>query len=378
MRHSLIFVVTTPFAVNAFLRLHLIALAKNYNVILCVNTSVFFVNDEIADLVKVCHIDIVRKINLLQDFRVFIQLLFFCIKFKPSVVHSITPKAGLLALLASTITLTPHRWHTFTGQVWATKTGSSRFLLKKMDRLIVLLASRIFADSASQCQFLCNEGIVRQGQVDILGNGSIAGVDLRRFYPNPIIRKEFRLHTKTEEGACVFLFVGRLVRDKGIFDLVSAFQQLAYSETSIELWVAGPDEDGLLQSLKKITQNNSAQIHWFNFTSFPENLMCSADVLVLPSYREGFGSVIVEAAACGIPAIAYRIDGVIDAVLEGESGLLIESGQCNELSNAMKLLACNEELRRRLGHQAKKRVEEEFDSEGVTHAWLNFYQSQLS
>jgi len=120
------------------------------------------------------------------------------------VIHSITPKAGLLAMLAGFIAHVPNRWHTFTGQVWATKQGFSRSALKAFDRLIVLLASKVFADSASQCRLLRDEGIVGTGQIGMLGSGSIAGVNTKRFCSDTVIRDRQRRHIGATENTCIF------------------------------------------------------------------------------------------------------------------------------------------------------------------------------
>jgi len=272
----------------------------------------------------------------------------------------------------------PNRWHTFTGQVWMTRRGLARRFLRRLDWLVARAATRVFADSGSQCRLLCEEGVVQQGQIGMLGQGSIAGVDVYRFSPNVATRDYMRAAIGSDSGRCVFLFVGRLARDKGVIDLIQAFSLVAGAVPEVELWVVGPDEDGLLQSLQEAAKNIIAPVKWMAATPSPEHFMAAADVLVLPSYREGFGSVIIEGAACGIPSIAYRIDGVVDAVDDGSSGLLVEQGQPAAFASAMKRLALDRELRLRLGDQARERAIRNFSSERVTKAWLDFYRSQLT
>jgi glycosyltransferase involved in cell wall biosynthesis len=212
----------------------------------------------------------------------------------------------------------------------------------------------------------------------MLGSGSIAGVDLKRFCPDAVNRERLRKQIGAGANACVFLFVGRLAKDKGVFDLLLAFRELATVTRDIELWIVGPDEEGLLQALQESALGCDAPIRWLGATPTPEHFMAAADVFLLPSYREGFGSALIEGAACGIPAIAYRIDGVIDAVADGSSGLLVEVGQPTAFASAMKQLALDRELRLRLGHQARERAVHDFSSERVTNAWLEFYRSQMN
>jgi glycosyltransferase involved in cell wall biosynthesis len=372
------FVATTPFAVNAFLANHIAVLSEHYRIILCTNLDAYSLLPSLISRVAVRHIPFSRKISLGTDLKSVLQLVAAIHQVRPIVVHSITPKAGLLAMLAGLITGVSKRWHTFTGQVWATKKGFARSFLKSVDRLIVLLASQVFADSASQCRLLRDEGVVRDGQIGILGPGSIAGVDLNRFCPDAIDREQLRRQMGTDVNSCVFLFVGRLSKDKGVFDLVGAFMELATALRDIELWVVGPDEEGLLLSLQEAAVSCGAPIRWLGATTTPEHFMAAADILLLPSYREGFGSVIIEGAACAIPAIAYRIDGVIDAVADGSSGLLVEVGQPTAFASAMKLLVLDRALRLRLGHKAHERAVRDFSSENVTKAWLDFYRSQIT
>jgi glycosyltransferase involved in cell wall biosynthesis len=371
------FVATTPFAVNAFLANHIVALAKHYKIILCTNLNAYELSPLLLTQAEVFQINFSRKVSLYQDLKSILQLFMVVCQNKPTVIHSITPKAGLLAMFTGLVMRVPHRWHTFTGQVWATRKGLSRRLLMKLDKLIVLMASRVFVDSTSQGRLLCDEGIVRDDQIGMLGFGSIAGVDLSRFQPDNITRDRLRKKIGTPVNAYVFLFVGRLTRDKGIFDLIDAFRIISISESNIELWVVGPDEDELLKILKDSAQGCTAPIRWLGSTETPEYFMASADALLLPSHREGFGSVIIEAAACGIPTIAYRIDGVIDAVKHESTGILVDAHEVEAFAEAMKSLKLNSSLSVSLGNRAKERARLDFSSDVVTRAWLKFYQSHL-
>lgn len=377
MKHALVFVATTPFAVNAFLRTHLLALAETHDVTLCVNTTAYPLVDDVARAVRVRHIDIARKIASLQDLRALFQLVRCFREIRPATVHSLTPKAGLLAMLAGWLARVPWRFHTFTGQVWATKTGIGRSLLKSIDRLIALCARRVFADSASQCRFLEEEGVVRRGGVTVLGQGSVAGVDLARFRPDPAARAALRAETGVADAVPIFLFVGRLVRDKGVFDLVEAFATLNARHGQWELWMVGPDEEDLQATLQIEGERLGARIRWFGPMPAPERYMAAADVFVLPSYREGFGSVVIEAAACGIPTIAYRIDGVVDAIVENHTGCFVAKGNVEEFAQAMERLGSDPEMLSDLGEAAHRRAVKDYSSSTVSAAWLAFYGSVL-
>ena len=371
---SVCFVATTPFAVNAFLLGHLGALSDICEVTLCVNLDLYPLSNNIDPRVRVLDVPLARKISVLQDVRALLSLLGIFYRNKFHVVHSITPKAGLLAMLAGLVCRVPHRFHTFTGQVWATRTGVARKLLKWLDRGIVIFSTRVFSDSNSQNRFLVREGVAGKGGVSILGEGAIVGVDPARFKPSPELRREFRQHMGVPDGCFVFLYVGRLAREKGVFDLIEAFSIVLLKRPDAELWMVGPDEENLQNELQMVAGGNGTKIRWIGPTVAPESYMASADVLVLASYREGFGMVIVEAAGCGIPSLAYRIDGVVDAIVDGETGLLVSPRDTTELACAMLFMLENPDRVTELGRNACTRVKRDFSSHSVTKSWLDFYR----
>lgn len=375
--NAICFVVTTPFAVNAFLLTHMKALADRHPIMLCVNRALYPLSGDIDPRVRVVDFPIAREISLFRDLRAFWFLVSWLRAERVAAVHSITPKAGLLAMLAARLAGIQLRHHTFTGQVWATKSGMARCLLKACDRVIVRAASQVFADSPSQCRFLEDENVVRPGRISVLGPGSIAGVDMDRFRPDAKVRQQLRAELNTIEDLCVFLFMGRLTRDKGIVDLIEAFAAVAARNSRVELWLVGPDEERLQEQLEPRSPSGPARVRWLGQTFQPERYMASADVLVLPSYREGFGSVVIEAAACGIPTVAYRIDGVIDAVIEERTGLLVEAGKVDALAAAMLAVSLDPARCQRLGRQALDRVAKQFSSSAVTADWVAFYKQVL-
>lgn len=373
----ILFAATTPFAVNAFLLCHLKSLSKYFDITLCVNLKAYPLSPEIEKLVEVVDVCFERKISPFRDLLTLVRLYFVIKRRNPLAIHSITPKAGLLAMLAGFFAQVPNRWHTFTGQVWATKQSFARSLFKAIDRLIVRLSTRVFADSKSQCRFLRDEGVVSNDGISTLGSGSIAGVDTGRFRPDSSVRKMIRQELGVDEETCVFLFVGRLVRDKGVFDLFSAFDCISENSPSVGLWMVGPDEEGLMPDLKKRGLAFNASTRWIGATLSPEKYMMAADVLVLPSYREGFGSVIIEAGSCGLPVVAYKIDGVIDAVEGATSGVLVELGQVDSLAEQLFVLASDQQKRHSIGRNARERVTKLFSVETVSDAWLKYYCNSL-
>jgi glycosyltransferase involved in cell wall biosynthesis len=375
---NIFFVATTPLSANVFLKNHLVALSRCYRVTLCVNVNAYPVSPSLQSHIRVIHVAFERKISLFRDALSLLHLLLIFVRERPDSIHSITPKAGLLAMTAGLLARVPRRYHTFTGQVWANKRGYARRFFKGIDRLMIRMSTRVFADSASQCYFLAEEGVAKRGSISVLGPGSIAGVDLERFRQDASLRRLVRDELEVADDTCVFLFVGRITKDKGIFDLVKAFHAVLRGNSRVALWVAGPDEDGLLPVLREAGLPAGRRIQWLGATSQPERYLAAADILVLPSYREGFGSVIIEAAACAIPSIAYRIDGVIDAVVDTQTGVLVEPGNVDAFSAAMLKVSIDQAVRANLGAQASDRVIRMFSSKVVTAEWISFYEMEFA
>jgi glycosyltransferase involved in cell wall biosynthesis len=369
------FVVTAEFAVKAFLLEHLRALSKLYEVTVIVNTnnSNFLIEQGIK--AKVMPLASARNVSLVSDFNCLIKLIKIFHEQGFSAVHSVTPKAGLLAILASWVVRVPLRIHTFTGQVWVTRVGVKRFLLKQIDCLIAFLTTHSIVDSQSQRKFLIDEKVMSSAKSIVFAKGSISGVDIGRFKPNQQARVSIRQQLNISDEAVVFLFIGRLTRDKGLLVLAQAFQYL--NVVSTYLLFVGPDEQNLQAELISIVGKDSQNVQFVGHTSTPETYMAAADVLCLPSYREGFGSVVIEAAAVGIPAIASRIYGLSDAVVEGETGLLHEPHDVNAIKSCMEKMMQNKTLRLKFGKQAQARAMGHFDSKSITQAWVDFYRENL-
>jgi len=365
-------VVTSEMTVTAFLKQHIMALSKIYHVTLVMNTDIadFAAQHELP--INVLPLVITRNIQPIADLKALYAL---CVLFRShrfDLVHSVTPKAGLLAMLAGKVTGVRFRLHTFTGQVWATRKGFSRLLLKTMDRLLALAATNLLADSVSQRQFLIDQGIAKAEKLTVLGDGSISGVDVDRFQPDFSVRVAVREQLGIDEQDMLLLFLGRLKKDKGVLDLAVAFAQVAVSFPNLHLVLVGPDEDGLKTKIEQMIASHQ-QLHFVDYTDKPERYFAAADIFCLPSYREGFGSVVIEAAACAVPTIGSRIYGVSDAVNDGETGLLFEHGNVDDLTKTIRQLLSQPELRREMGEQAMLRARKVFPVSRLVQAWLAYY-----
>ncbi len=374
-RHKICIVATVPFALHVFMRAHIAMLADSYDVTLIAGGSRDDMLTLSGDHIKTHHVDFSRKISLLSDLCCLVILFRIFWREKFDVVHSIMPKTGLLAMVAAWLACRPHRIHSFTGQVWANKTGFGRMFLQWMDRIIVFCSTHLLTDSFSQRDFLLQQKIGSTGKITVLGKGSVCGVDINRFKFNPEVRVRYRTELAIPMDAVVFMFLGRVNRDKGVNDLARAFVSVNNKVNNVYLLMVGPDEDNLESELRSILAPCLAQYRRIGYTDQPEDFMSCSDILCLPSYREGFGSVIIEAASTGLPAVASNIVGVTDAVVDGETGILHEPGHLGQIEAALLLLATNKKLHRTMSDKAKFRAHAFFNQHYVVSEMAKFYEN---
>lgn len=367
------FVTTSPLIVNFFLVPHLRHLASRYEVSLAVTMPG---EAPLKDLpgVRIEPVTIPRRIRPVGDAMALQRLTRLFRERHYDLVHSFGPKAGLLATWAGSYAGVPARLHTFTGQVWASRRGPMRALLRGADRSIARHATEVLADSASQRDFLVREGVVAAERCRVLGAGSVCGVNAQRFRPDPETRAAVRAELAIDAPAPVVLFVGRVTRDKGILDLARAFGALAAEFPEAALLVVGPDEDGLGAEVQRLSAGCARIV---GYTHAPERYMAAADLLCLPSYREGFGAVVIEAAAVGLPAIGSRIYGIVDAVQDGKTGLLFEAGNIGELQACLRRLLGDDAMREHLGTAGRARALAEFAEERLVGALEARYREIL-
>ena len=366
-------VTTVPMAVNVFLVQHIHELLKKYEVTVVTNLSEGVC--DLPDSVKLISVPISRDLNLFSDVFVFGRLIFIFLRSRFDAVISVTPKAGLLSSIAGLLSLVPIRIHWFTGQVWATKKGWVRYFLKLSDRMLKLCLTDILVDSQSQLDFLVSERVLKKGQGRVLASGSISGVDLNRFRPSLDLKLEYRKKLNIPIDELVILFLGRLNFDKGVLDLINAFEMVSKTVDNLNIVFVGPDEGDYINLIKSNVFGMDGRVHFVGKTSKPECWLNIADIVCLPSYREGFGSVIIEASAVGLPAVVSRVYGLTDAVVDGVTGLMHEPGDIKGLSEVLKVLLGDDCLRSSMGLAAFKRAHLEFDVVIVVAAFSTYINS---
>jgi lipopolysaccharide/colanic/teichoic acid biosynthesis glycosyltransferase/glycosyltransferase involved in cell wall biosynthesis len=373
MKPKACIVVASEMTVRAFLGPQLRAMQDRYDVTVAVNSRASGLLHEMGVTGTVVPMPIGRPISIVADAWALCSLVRLMRRQRFDLVHSMTPKAGLLAMGAAWLSRIPVRLHTFTGQVWATRKGFSRAILKMADRAIARCATYTLADSASQREFLIREQIVAPDRIAVLGSGSVSGVDATRFRPDGSRRRQVREQFQIPDAGVVLLFVGRLSRDKGVLDLAKAFAAVAAEFPVLHVLVVGPDEEGLRPAVARVCATYCKRLHFIDYTTAPEDVMAASDILCLPSYREGFGSVVIEAAAAGLPAVASRIYGLVDAVVDGQTGLLHEPGDVADLAACLRQVVGNAGLRCALGSAARDRALRDFQPSVLTSSLLDLY-----
>ena len=373
MKKSIAIVVSTPLTINSFMLDHIRELTKLYEVTVIANENLGVLSDSID--VKFIHLPMRREISLVNNFICIAKLVRIFINKNFNAVHTITPKAALCGMVSSFCCRCENRFHTFTGQVWVTKTGLFRTFLMFIDKFIFKLSTHVLVDSPSQKKFLLSHNIVTDDGATVFGQGSISGVNLSKFKFSENEYFQIRDNFGIPDDAFVHLFLGRLCKDKGIDELLEAFNKNSKAGSEAYLLLVGPNESEYSEDF--FTEFNNDKIIVVGLTSNPNQYFSASDVLVLPSYREGFGTTVLEAAANGIPTIASNIYGLFDAIVDNETGLLHQVKSVHELSTQMLKLERDRELTKKLGQQANERVNNSFSSEHLTHELINFYKQKV-
>ncbi len=377
LRKSICFIVTSPLIIKIFLIHHIELLSEFADVTILVSS----IEDRYVVLenlpAKIIYIPIIRKINLWIDIKALFCITKILMFSNFDLVQTVAPKAGLLGMFSAMICGVKNRVHYFQGEVWSSRQGFERFILKNCDKLTTLFSSAVLAVSPSESQFLYNENVVSPRPPIVLGNGSICGVDLKKFKLGTKYRSKFRLDSNFLEDQILCLFAGRLCRDKGVLDLAHAWVRAKIVVPNLQLILVGSDEEHIIPEISLICSEFQDSLHIYDFTNnlFPYYAM--SDFLCLPSYREGMGMVVLEAAAVGIPAVGSLIHGITDTIEDGSTGLLFEPGNIQGLSNCLIKLAEDKDLVAKFGSNARKRVMKKFDQNDVLEKYINFMKELL-
>lgn len=332
---------------------------------------------------KAIAVPMARHISLFGDIKSLLKMICVFRKEKPYMVHSMTPKAGLICMMAGMLTGVPIRIHMFTGLVWPTSKGLKRKILMATDWLTCACATHVLPEGQGVLNDLKNGGITKK-PLKVLGYGNVMGVDMERFDP-----KRFASDLNTndtnlpveKDKPFTFLFVGRIVGDKGINELVEAFTQLHERNENTKLVLVGKYEENLDPikpvTLDRIKANPAIDACGPRYGDDLLKEYVKADCFVMPSYREGFPNTPMEAGAMGLPNIVTDINGSREIVIDGENGLIVPPCTVQPLYEAMERILTDDNLRKKMKQKARRMIESRFEKGFVQACLIDFYKDIL-
>ncbi|WP_290071623.1 glycosyltransferase family 4 protein [Muribaculum intestinale] len=334
--------------------------------------------DKYGDAVKRLEVPMERHISPLRDLRSLWRLVRVFRRERPDMVHSMTPKAGLLCMLAAWITRVPVRVHMFTGLVFPTATGLKRRILMATDRLTCACATHVLPEGEGVKRDLLDNGITRK-PIKVLGYGNCRGIDLDRFDPTlPEVQAEAAKLRKPE--VFTFIAIGRLVGDKGINELVAAFSCLNRELPATRLILVGPQEkelDPLSPATLSEIESNPA-IEAVGNQADVRPWLIAADCHVLASYREGFPNVVIEAGAMGLPQIVTDINGANEIIINGRNGVIVPPKNADAIHASMSRMATDPAFRSVLAANARPLIASRYEQSYVRRCLKEYYKEILN
>lgn len=371
---KIIRVSTVPVSLAFLLKGQLRMLSAEYEIVAVSSPGKELEMVEKRENVRVVAIPMERRISLFRDFISLIRLIFLFMRERPDMVHSITPKAGLLSMLAAWTTRVPVRMHTFTGLVFPIARGGKKRLLMAMDRLTCFCATCINPEGEGVKKDLIRYGITSK-PLRVIANGNVNGIDL--VYYDRTAEIEEKARRTGVAASFMFCFVGRMVGDKGVNELVRAFVQLYEQNPGVGLLLVGPFEkelDPVLPEVEKEILNHPA-IHFMGWQDDIRPFLAASDAFVFPSYREGFPNVVMQAGAMKLPSIVTDINGCNEIIIPGKNGVIIPPRDENALYEAMSWFLSHPEEIKRMAENARPFIASRYEQQKIWEALLNEYHS---
>jgi len=378
-KKKLVRITTVPLSLDKILDGQLAFMNNHYEVIAVSSEKEYLIRCAKNEGVRFKHIEMTRKITPIKDFISLIKLISFLKKERPLIIHSHTPKAGILAMLASKITNIPIRLHTVAGLPLMEEKGSKKKLLELIEKLTYSFSTFVFTNSNGLYKYIIDNNYVSKSKLKVIGNGSSNGVDVNYFSPTSVSEKEkekLKLSLGILENDFTFVFVGRIVADKGINELINAFDTISFQNNAIKLLLVGEQEshlDPLNENTLKLISSNKNIIK----TGFQKDIrpfLAVSDALVFPSYREGFPNVIMQAGAMELPVIATNINGCNEIIVNEKNGVLIELKNNGAIVKAMVRLIEDEAFYKNLKSNARSMIVSRFERKVICEKILYEYK----
>mgnify|MGYP001200222521 CR=1 FL=1 len=340
-------------------------LNKYYEVIGISSDGEFLNKTSNREKIETYTVPIRRRISPFFDIISITKMFIIMRQENPTIVHSITPKAGFISMVASFLARVPIRIHTFTGLIFPTENGLKKYLLIFVDKIICKLATNIIPEGKGVRNDLISHKITKKN-IKVLHNGHVNGINIDRFKKSNQIVKQGEL-IKTNYGIAssefIFCFVGRLVGDKGINELVQAFDKLLKNHKKIKLLLIGiyePDLDPLRDDTMELIRETPSIIE-VGYQDDVRPFLSISNIFVLPSFREGFPGAVMQAGAMGLPSIVTNINGCNEIIIDQINGLVIPPGNTKSLRNAMEYFITNPDKTAEYSNNARKLIVDRYD-----------------
>lgn len=372
-------ITTVPLSLEKLLEKQLRFMSNYYEVIAVSSDGERLRKVGIAEGVRTHEVGLTRKITPLQDLKAVWQLYRFLKKERPFIVHSHTPKAGIVGMLAAKLAGVPHRLHTVAGLPLLETTGIKRTILTAVERLTYSCATKVYPNSKGLQQIILQEKFCSASKLNVIGEGSSNGIDTEHFSRKNISKAEIeslKAKLNITQDDFVFVFVGRIVGDKGINELVNAFDKISSETSNVKLLLVGPYEEDLDPlselTLKRIRENEN--ILSLGYQQEVRLFLAVSHCLVFPSYREGFPNVVMQAGAMELPGIVTDINGCNEIISHEKNGLIVPVKSVEALYLALHRILSDKELYLRLQQHAREAITSRFEQNVIWEALLTEYQ----
>ncbi|MBG6129916.1 glycosyltransferase involved in cell wall biosynthesis [Aquimarina sp. EL_43] len=330
--------------------------------------------------VRVIPVEMTRKITPIKDLKAVYRLYKVFKKEKPQIVHSHTPKAGTLSMLAAKLAGVPHRLHTIAGLPLLEATGAKRVLLDTVEKATYTCATKIYPNSSGLNDIIIANKYTSSKKLKVIANGSSNGIDTSFFDPG-LYTKEENLKLSESLGIkstdTVIIYVGRLVKDKGIHELIDAFKKLNTASATVKLLLVGTYEKDL-DPLSPDTEeeiNTNPNIITVGWQNDVRPYFAISDILAFPSYREGFPNVVMQAASMGLASVVTDINGCNEIITEGINGKIIPVKDAEQLFQNLKMLVEDKPQRDTLAGNARESITSRYERKVVWEALLEEYRT---
>jgi len=382
MKPKLIRITTVPISLKILLQDQLRFMNQNFDVIAVSSKGTELDDVKNIEGIRTIELEMSREITPLKDLLSLLKMIRLLQKEKPEIVHTHTPKAGIVGMVAAWITHVPHRLHTVAGLPVMEAEGKKKKILLWVEKITYACATHVYPNSLGLKRYILEQKLTPENKLKVIGYGSSNGIDTSYFDRTPeVIRKSSEIKERYRlENNIVFCFVGRVVKDKGIDELLYAFDKLCDEFDHVRLMIVGKMEEDLdpISSESYAILANNKHIIQAGFQKDIRPYLASSDIFVLPTYREGFPNVVLQAASMGLPCIVTDINGCNEIITNRKNGLLIPPKNKDALYGAMKTIIEDKELVAKLGSNSRDDIIRKYERKQFLQFLLNEYNEVLA